>query len=583
MGEKGTAVTCERSLRRSSEVLGALVVLAGVAYAAPARALGPMRTTTEGTHYRDLCDSSASSTRHCDVKIVTDAAGKPLVGTAGPVGGYGPADIQSAYGLSPTGGNGRLVAIFGGGSDYPQAESDLATYRAQFGLPECSTANGCFQKVDQNGGTNYPAAGDNEVEQALDMAMASAACPGCRIMLIEGGDMGVALQTVIKAGASAFSFSILYGYGNATASECTNLGFDANTGLVMTGALGDTAYPGARDFIPAACQGVLAVGGTTLNKVNGGRGWTETTWGGTGGGCSPFVAKPSWQTDTGCSMRMEADIAAVADPNTGVAFYCTQGSGGWGVVGGTSAASPLVSGALTNLGVANGHFTPAWIWQNAADLYDVDTGNNGTCAGSPDYFCNAKVGYDGPTGWGTPNGQLLSKAPPPGTTQSDGGVCTTPPGSYLQSCVGCSAQAQGAGCVLICQSCTRIDGTQSPDPTLDLPCNGSISNQNGALVCDVVDAGPTPDDAGAQVDDASVPRDGGVKPPPIDGGGPTAGGGPDAAPGLVVNAATGLDTSSGCACSAGDASPATGPLAAGAGVALVLGLRRRSTRRKSKR
>jgi hypothetical protein len=104
-------------------------------------------------------------------------------------------------------------------------------------------------------------------------------------------------------------------------------------------------------------------------------------------------------------MRMGGDVSAVADVYTPVSVYSTQGAGGWIAVGGTSASSPLVAGALTALGVANGHFSPAWIWQHTGDFYDVTTGSNGSCSG---YVCNAGPGYDGPTGWGTPNGKLLA-------------------------------------------------------------------------------------------------------------------------------------------------------------------------------
>ncbi len=38
----------------------------------------------------------------------------------------------------------------------------------------------------------------------------------------------------------------------------------------------------------------------------------------------------------------------------------------------------------------------------AADLHDITTGADGSCGGT--YLCKATTGYDGPTGWGTPNG-----------------------------------------------------------------------------------------------------------------------------------------------------------------------------------
>ena len=545
-------------------------------------------------HFVDLCPREADGHRGCDVKIRTDAAGNPIHSLSSPVGGYAPADLESAYSLPVGGGAGKLVVLFGGNSDYPQAESDLGVYRAQYNLPACTSANGCFMKVDEHGGTDYPAAGSSEVEQALDMEMASAACPACRIMLIEGGDMDVALATVIAKGASAFSFSVLLGFGSATTSECQSLGFNDDTGLVITAALGDTGYPGARDFIPAACQGTLAAGGTTLNKATSSRGWAETTWSGTGSGCSPYVAKPGWQTDTGCTMRMEGDVASVADPGTGMSIYNTLGASGWLIVGGTSAAAPLIAGALTNLGIANGHFTPAWIWQNPINFYDITTGSNGTCSGDPSYFCNSNVGYDGPTGWGTLNGNLLQTALPPGTTST--GTCNTPTGSYSQSCAECVAGMRTTGCTLVCQTCTEIDGSENISPTLGLPCDGSVINDNGQLQCvEAPDAGHEGDAGVAKGDAGAVGgKDAGATDAGNEDGG--KGGGADASTpddgglagadaGAAVDGSVPADASAspsgasgGCACEVAGGRAAPGSMALGVAVVLAFGIRRRRAR-----
>jgi hypothetical protein len=364
-------------------------------------------------HYVDLCPRSGTGPR-CDVKVVTDDRGTLIHSMNGPVGGYSPADLESAYALPIGGGAGKIVAVYGGGSDVPDAESNLATYRAQYGLPPCTTANGCFLKIDEHGGTSYPAATSDELEQNLDLQMVSSGCPACKIMFVEGPDLDVSLATVRSLGASAFTFSILYSFGSdaENASVCESAGFnDTSPGLLVAAAMGDNGYPSVASWVPAVCQGVVAVGGTSLSKDASPRGWNETAWSDTGSGCSDAVAKPSWQTDPGCSMRMGGDISAVADVNTAVSVY--DGSSGWILVGGTSAATPLVAAALTATGVANGHFTPAWIWQNTGVFNDVTTGSNGTCSGQASYVCTAGPGYDGPTGWGTPNGQLLASAASP--------------------------------------------------------------------------------------------------------------------------------------------------------------------------
>src|SRR5208282_6525309 len=64
--------------------------------------------------------------------------------------GYGPPDLRSAYNLPASGGNGRVIAIVDSNDD-PTAEADLGVYRAQYGLAACTTANGCFKKVNQTG------------------------------------------------------------------------------------------------------------------------------------------------------------------------------------------------------------------------------------------------------------------------------------------------------------------------------------------------------------------------------------------------------------------------------------------------
>jgi subtilase family serine protease len=151
---------------------------------------------------------------------------------------------------------------------------------------------------------------------------------------------------------------------------------------------------------------VTAVGGTTLSRASGtARGWSERAWSGAGSGCSAYVAKPSWQTDTGCKRRTVADVSAVADPNTGVAVYDSyryQGSAGWMVFGGTSASAPIVAGTYALAGNGGATTFGSYPYAHRSGLFDVTAGSNGSC--SPAYLCTAGSGYDGPTGLGTPNG-----------------------------------------------------------------------------------------------------------------------------------------------------------------------------------
>src|SRR5215468_8601812 len=87
----------------------------------------------------------------CTARVRTDSSSK-IKSFATP-SGLGPSDLVSAYKLDTTKGSGAIVAIVDA-FNYPNAESDLASYRSQYGLPPCTKANGCFKVVNQNGATS---------------------------------------------------------------------------------------------------------------------------------------------------------------------------------------------------------------------------------------------------------------------------------------------------------------------------------------------------------------------------------------------------------------------------------------------
>jgi hypothetical protein len=314
-------------------------------------------------------------------------------------GAYDPAYLRSAYNISST--STRTVAIVDAFDDRT-AESDLKYYRSYFGLPECTTANGCFRKVNQNGQQgNYPRSNTSWAQEiALDLEMVSAICPNCKILLVEASsnsfsNLGAAVDTAARLGAAAISNS----YGGGEFSSETGSGYEGHynhSGIAITVSSGDNGY--GVEF-PAASRYVTAVGGTTLNQSSntGSRNATETVWSGSGSGCSAYVPKPSWQKDGGCSRRTVADVAAVADPSTGVWVYY---NGGWYIFGGTSVASPIIASvyALAGNSVSDGSYP----YGHASSLNDVKSGSDGSCGGS--YLCTGGTGYDGPTGNGTPNG-----------------------------------------------------------------------------------------------------------------------------------------------------------------------------------
>ncbi|MER6329471.1 putative Ig domain-containing protein [Streptomyces sp. NPDC001034] len=323
--------------------------------------------------------------------------------------GLSPANLHSAYNLPTTGGSGMTVAVVDAYND-PNAESDLATYRSQYGLSSCTKANGCFKQVSQTGSTTSLPTNDTgwAGEEALDIDMVSAVCPNCNIILVEAdsandSDLGTAENEAVALGAKFVSNS--WGGSEASSQTTEDSQYFKHPGVAITVSAGDSGY-GAE--YPATSQYVTAVGGTALTTSSNSRGWSESVWNtssteGTGSGCSAYDPKPSWQTDTGCSTRMESDVSAVADPATGVAVYDTYGGSGWAVYGGTSASSPIVAGVYALAGTPGSSDYPAkYPYSHTGNLNDVTSGSNGSCTTS--YFCTATTGYDGPTGWGTPNG-----------------------------------------------------------------------------------------------------------------------------------------------------------------------------------
>jgi subtilase family serine protease len=371
--------------------------------------VGPAKkpaTTTTTTIRRSTTTSSSPST---STSSTTTAPTSTTTTTTLPAGhaGYGPADLQSAYALpSASAGAGHTVAVVDA-YDAPSAEADLAVYRSYYGLPACTAANGCFRKVDQRGGSSYPAAdGAWAQEASLDIQVLSAACPNCHILLVEAdsnslANLGVAVNVAAALGATEISNS--YGVAESLFAFAPDVTPYNHPGIAITASTGDNGY-GAE--FPASAGYVTAVGGTTLTRAaSTTRGWSETAWSGAGSGCSRFFAKPTWQTDNGCAGRTVGDVSALADPNTGVAVYDSyayQGQSGWLVFGGTSVGAPLVAAVYALAGNAATATYSSAPYAASSPLSDVVSGANGTC--SPAYLCTAGPGYDGPTGLGTPNG-----------------------------------------------------------------------------------------------------------------------------------------------------------------------------------
>jgi subtilase family serine protease len=390
-----------------------LLALGGSATAASQR-LSKRPAPLPAHGQRSVCTAAVLGLAHCDSHVVTaDGKATPLA-TVSYQYGYRPQDLADAYKWDTSAGSGQTIAIVDA-YDNPNAASDLAAYRSQFGLPPCTVASGCFTKVNQRGGASPPAADvgwGQEID--LDIEMVSAVCPNCKILLVEAdsnsfADLGTAVNEAVALGANAVSNS--YGGGEFFGETSSAYAGPYNHPTVaITASSGDGGY-GVE--VPAAYNTVVAVGGTSLTSSATTRGWSESAWSGAGSGCSALVSKPSWQTDSGCSSRTVADVSAVADPNTGVAVYDSYGSSGganWYVFGGTSVSSPIIASLYGLAGNAATIDYPARLaYASPGSLFDVTSGSNGNCGRgkrntTSRYLCTAGSGYDGPTGLGTPNG-----------------------------------------------------------------------------------------------------------------------------------------------------------------------------------
>jgi hypothetical protein len=384
----------------------------------------PQGATGAAGAYRPACAPVGPSQAQCFVLFAPESAATSVGADAAPASagrpaakgtppaGWGARDIERAYKLPVGRGSRALVAVVEA-YDTPKLETYLNVYRKEYGLGPCTVRNGCFTKVGQGGSARHlPASGvlsGWDVEATLDVDMVSAACPTCRILVVEANgqafsQLAAAEDTAARLGAVAISNS--YGARETGFTQSFAKAYD-HPGHSIVVSAGDYGFTAAS--FPANLATVTAAGGTQLSRAKDKRGWSETTWNADGGagasGCSAYVAKPSWQHDKDCPGRTVADVSALA---LNVAIY-NKDWGGWFLVGGTSASSPIIAGIYGLAGNAT-KVRPGYEYAHAKALFDVTTGNNEWFAGGGgavcgyDYLCVAKKGYDAPTGLGTPDG-----------------------------------------------------------------------------------------------------------------------------------------------------------------------------------
>jgi subtilase family serine protease len=352
---------------------------------------GSLPVLAAPAHPVPVCPGPAAlGTARCLSHVIPQASSSPK--------GLSPATIKSVYSFSTsaTAGAGKTIAIVDA-YDHPNIESDLGVFSSQYGLPACTTANGCFKKVNQTGGKKYPRKDSGwALEIALDVEWAHAIAPGAKILLVEASSNSfsnlLAAEDYAKKNAQYVSNS--WGASEFSGETSYDSHF-SQSGVSVFVSSGDAGTPAE---YPSASPNVISVGGTTLN-FSGGKFSTETGWSSSGGGCSKYETATSAQSgfsqygQVNCKgKRATPDVSLDADPASGVSVYDSfryQGQSGWFTVGGTSASSPMwaaraaVDGAVVNA---------AYVYGNSISYRDITSGNNGA---------SCLVGYDLVTGRGS--------------------------------------------------------------------------------------------------------------------------------------------------------------------------------------
>ena len=313
----------------------------------------------------------------------------------GPYFIFCPKGITTAYGISSivgaNGGAGQTIAIVDAYS-YPNAEADLAQFDSDMGLPACTTGNGCFTAINLS---STPSDGTGwDLESMLDLEYAHTMAPKAKIIYIQAATNSYDdLGTAVDLGAGlADVVSNSWSGGEYPPDD-----FYWTVPKVLLFASGDYGSWPEQGYVgyPCSVGTVTCVGGTSL-YVNGSLQRTsEAGWADGGGGCSQEEPMPSYQGNNGSGQcypyRASPDIAADADPYTGVAVFINDGEWGDGywIVGGTSLATPLTAGLVSDINTARQSFGKSKLTFLNNDLYagasanygyffyDVTTGNNG--------------------------------------------------------------------------------------------------------------------------------------------------------------------------------------------------------------
>ncbi|PRP84334.1 lipoprotein [Planoprotostelium fungivorum] len=314
------------------------------------------------------------------------------------------------------------------------AESDLASFSTRYGLPPCTSDNGCFKKVDQNGGSNIPrddtggAAGWGG-ETALDVQWVHAVAPAANIILVcANSSLSSNLFPAVRTAASLANIvSLSWGAAESGVPQTAMEAYLATLRgrISFFAATGDD---GRLSGYPASSPSVIAVGGTSTYTNSDGTLEYEEGWEGSAGGCSKTYTATTPQMSSGsgslCGQkRATPDISFNADPNSGVPIFY---NGTWYQFGGTSLACPIAAGRAAAVMGSNENIRvidAQHIYNNAV-VRDVALGYN--------YNYSATVGFDLVTGKGVWIGDTDASSPV-GPTPTTPSTLNTPTSSVIST------------------------------------------------------------------------------------------------------------------------------------------------------
>lgn len=362
-------------------IAASVIALASSLIASNANAVG------QGAEHRAVCGNPSPDSVRCHSQVIVGNDHVTPFASTSP-SGLSPAQIESAYGFSTSStiGAGKTIAIVDAYDD-PTAEKDLGVFSTQFGLPACTTANGCFTKVNQTGGTTYPKANSGwALEISLDIQWAHAIAPGATILLVEAKSASYSDLLAAEDYASAHATYVSNSWGASESSgEAAYDSHFATTGVSYFVSSGDSGLPAQ---YPSSSPNVISVGGTKLTFNADGSLNSETGWTSGGGGCSAYEsatpAQAAFESLCG-TKRATPDVSLDADPASGVSVYDStryNGQSGWYVVGGTSASSPMWAARSADSGA---QVNSAYVYASNVTYRDITSGGNSA---------GCLVGYD---------------------------------------------------------------------------------------------------------------------------------------------------------------------------------------------